>query len=194
MDTIKIFYDVETTGENPNKHCLHQVAGLIEINGEVVEEFNFRCKPHSKAVIDPEALKVSKTVMKDFDNFPNFETAKIKFCQLLAKYIDKYDKRSKAYLVGFNNRGFDDKFLRMWFLLCDDQFFSSWFWADTLDASVLASEYLLPRRMGMPNFQLHTVAKTLGLEVDNDRLHDARYDAQLTREIYRIVTGREVEL
>lgn len=194
MSFIKIFYDVETTGENPNKHCLHQVAGLIEVDGEVVEEFNFRCKPHPKAVIDLEALKVSKTEMEDFNNFPNFEKAKANFCRLLAKYIDKYDKHSKAYLVGFNNRGFDDKFLRMWFLLCDDQFFGSWFWADTIDASVLASEYLMSRRMGMPNFQLSTVAKTLGIEVENERFHDARYDAIITRQIYRIVTGREIEL
>ena len=46
----------------------------------------------------------------------------------------------------------------------------------------------------MPNFQLHTVAQTLGLEVDESKLHDASYDVLLTRQIYRIVTGREIEI
>ena len=58
MSIIKIFYDVETTGENPNKHSIHQVAGLIEVDDQVVEEFNIHSRPHPKAAIEPEALKV----------------------------------------------------------------------------------------------------------------------------------------
>lgn len=46
----------------------------------------------------------------------------------------------------------------------------------------------------MPNFKLKTVAKELGLDVEDDKLHDARYDVLLTRDIYRIVTNLDIEL
>lgn len=194
MDVIKVYYDVETTGTNPNKHSLHQIAGLIEINNEVVGSFDIHSRPHAKAILDPEALKICKVTPEQLNSYLPMLQAKNKFCSVLSKFIDKYNVRSKAYLVGFNNRGFDDKFLRMWFALCDDVYLGSWFWSDTRDASVLASEYLESRRLTLPDFQLHTVAKSLGLEVDQSRLHDAAYDVTLTRQIYRIVTGREIEL
>lgn len=194
MSIIKIFYDLETTGDNPKKHSLHQIAGLVEVDEQVVEKFNIYSRPHPKAILDPVALQVCRVTEEQLMGYPDMKDAKNQFCQILAKYINKFDKRSKAYLVGYNNRGFDDKFLRVWFELCDDMFFGSWFWSDSRDTLVLASEYLEPRRISMLNFQLHTVAETLGIEVDQSRLHDASYDVYLTREIYRIVTGREIEL
>lgn len=194
MSIIKIFYDVETTGANPNKHSLHQIAGLIEVDEQVVDQFNIYSRPHPKATLDPEALRVCKVTPEQLQSYPAMEDAKTEFCRTIAKYIDKYDRKRKAYLIGYNNCGFDDKFLRMWFTLCGDNYFGSWFWSDSRDAMVLASEYLEPRRTSMPNFQLHTVAQTLGLGVDESKLHDASYDVSLTRQIYRIVTGREIEL
>lgn len=194
MSIVKIFYDVETTGANPNKHSLHQVAGLIEVDEQVVDEFNIYSRPHSKAILEPEALSICKVTPEHLQSYPAMGDAKTEFCRTIAKYINKYDKRSKAYLIGYNNCGFDDKFLRMWFTLCGDNYFGSWFWSDSRDTMVLASEYLESRRPSMPNFQLHTVAQTLGLEVDESKLHDASYDVLLTRQIYRIVTGREIEI
>lgn len=194
MSIIKIFYDVETTGENPRKHSIHQIAGLVEVDDMVQEKFNIYSRPHPNAILEPAALNVSGVTEEQILSYPSMTDAKNNFCRILAKYIDKYDKNQKAYLVGFNNRGFDDRFLRMWFTLCDDQFFGSWFWSDSRDTLVLASEYLESRRTSMPNFQLHTVAETLGIPVEKSKLHDARYDVELTRQIYRIVTNREIEL
>ena len=194
MSIVKIFYDVETTGANPNKNSLHQVAGLIEIDEQVVDSFNIYSRPHPKAILEPEALRVCKVTSEQLQNYPAMEDAKTEFCRTIAKYVNKYDRKQKAYLVGYNNCGFDDKFLRMWFTLCGDNYFGSWFWSDSRDTMVLASEYLESRRSSMPNFQLHTVAETLGLQVDEAQLHDASYDVSLTRQIYRIVTGREIEL
>ena len=55
---------------------------------------------------------------------------------------------------------------------------------------VLASEYLLEKRVAMPNFKLMSVARAVGIEIDESRLHDAQYDIELTRTIYKIVTNR----
>jgi DNA polymerase-3 subunit epsilon len=55
---------------------------------------------------------------------------------------------------------------------------------------VLASEHLAEMRVGMENFKLMTTARALGIEIDESKLHDAEYDIELTRNIYRIVTNR----
>jgi len=96
--------------------------------------------------------------------------------------------------VGYNNRGFDDIFLRAWFDLCKDTYFGSWFWPDSLDVLVLASEYLLDRRSSMESFKLHRVASEIGLVFDKKDLHDAVADAWLTRDVYNIVTERMIEI
>jgi DNA polymerase-3 subunit epsilon len=74
-----------------------------------------------------------------------------------------------------------------------DSYFGSWFYAGALDVMVLASQYLIKRRKNMPDFKLKSVAKELGIEVDETKLHDAEYDIYLTRAVYMIVTGLEIE-
>lgn len=191
---VKIFYDLETTGVNAHRHSIHQIAGMIEVAGKVVETFNLKTRPHPKAEITPEALSICKVTKEKILAYPEMGKVYHAFCRILGKYIDKFNPKQKAWLVGFNNRYFDDVFLRAWFLQNGDQYFNSWFWGDTLDSLVLASQYLLDRRVNMPSFKQKRVAKELGIEVDESKVHDALYDAQLTRRIYRIVTEIEIEI
>jgi len=103
---------------------------------------------------------------------------------MLGKYIKKFDKTDKFFLLGYNNASFDDQFLRGFFLQNQDDYFGSWFWADPLDVRILAARQFGPIRHTMPNFQLKTVARQIGIEVDESRLHDAVYDVELTYAIY----------
>jgi DNA polymerase-3 subunit epsilon len=191
---IKIFYDVETTGLNPKLHSIHQLAGIVEVDGSLVEEFNYTVRPHPKAEITKEAMSVCKKSEKEIRDYPEMSTVHKRFLKMLSKYVSKYDAKQKIHLVGFNNRCFDDLFLRAFFELNGDKFMGSWFWTDSLDVLCLASEYLQHRRSGMPSFKLKRVAKEIGLEVDQQGLHDALFDARLTRNVYRIVTGLEYEI
>jgi len=194
---IKMFYDLETTGTDERKHGIHQISGCIEVDDIIVETFDFKVAPHPKAQIAEGALEVSKNLQLTEEiirAYPEMGFIHKKLTYMLGKYVDRYKANEKIYLVGFNNRKFDDIFLRKWFEHNKDAFFGSWFWPDSLDALVLASEYLISRRASMPSFKLHRVARELGLVVDNSRLHDAIYDIELTRQIYRIVTLRDAEL
>jgi DNA polymerase-3 subunit epsilon len=190
---VKLFYDLETTGVNVYKHGIHQIAGMVEINGNVVEKFDLKVRPNPKAKIEQEALNIGGVTLDQIMAYPPMGRVYRKFLRIMGKYIDKYNPKDKAWLVGFNNRGFDDRFLRAWFEQNNDMYIGSWFWSDTLDVMVLASEYLLKRRSEMPSFKLKRVALELGLDVEAERLHDAYYDVELTRSIYRIVTGLDVE-
>lgn len=47
-----LFFDLETTGVNPGKNGIHQISGMIEIDGVEKEHFNFHVQPNPKAVIE----------------------------------------------------------------------------------------------------------------------------------------------
>lgn len=193
-EIIKFFYDLETTGVDERRHGVHQISGSIEVDGVLMESFNFKVQPNPKALIEPEALTVGNVTEEQIKAYPPMREIYLKMIKILSKYVDKYNPRDKMYLVGFRNSSFDDKFFRAWFLQNQDAYFGSWFWGNSLDVSIQASEYLINRRAKMLNFKLKTVAKELGLEVDEERLHDAEYDIMLTRSIYRIVTGLDLEI
>lgn len=190
---IDVYFDTETTGTNPKLHSIIQLSGIIEKDGVEVDRFDYRIKPHPKAKIEEEALAVNGHKLEELERYEPMSNVLKKFKRLLGKYIDNYDRTDKGHLIGFNNRGFDDFFLRMLFELCGDTYIGSWFWNDSLDVLVLASEYLKDRRHMMKSFKLMRVAKELGIAIDKDRLHDSLYDAEITREIYLIVTGRKPE-
>lgn len=194
MKIKKLFYDVETTGVDERQNGIHQLSGCIEIDGVVVESFNWHVAPNPKAKITPEALAVGGVTEYQIKAYEPMEVVFKRFKAMLRKYCDPYDKKDKMYLVGYNNAHFDDDFLRGWFIQNGDQFFGSWFWAGALDVMVLASQYLIERRVKMLNFKLSTVAVEVGIVVDESRLHDANYDIELTRAVYRIVTGIDYEL
>lgn len=110
------------------------------------------------------------------------------FVVMLGKYVDKFNKKDKFFLAGYNNASFDNQFLRAWFLQNNDKYFGSWFWSNSIDVMVMATPYLADKRSEMENFKQGTVAKTLGIQVDDSKLHDALYDIQVCKAIYNIVS------
>lgn len=186
-----VFFDLETTGTNPGKHGIHQISGQIVIDGAVKETFDFHVQPNPKALIEEEALKVGGVTREQILAYPPMQQVYQEFVAMLGKYVDKFNKKDKFFLVGYNNAAFDNQFLRGFFLQNGDVYFGSWFWANSIDVMVLASAYLADRRPEMENFKLSTVAKTLGIVVNDDSLHDAMYDIELTKAVFDIVTGNQ---
>lgn len=182
-----LYYDLETTGLLPNKNSIHQIGYIFEIDDEIVEQGNILMQPNPKAEISLEALKVANKTLEDLAGYQSFNDGYKEFSSMLKRHIDPFDKTDKAFLCGFNNAAFDNQFLRGLFLQNNDQYFGSMFWSSTLDVMVLATQALIHQRHEMPNFKLKTVAKWVGLNVDENLLHDAMYDIQLTRDIYKLI-------
>ena len=182
-----LFFDLETTGTNPGRNGIHQISGQIVIDGKHVQDFDFHVQPNPKAVIEDAALQVGGVTREQILAYPPMEQVYKEFVAMLGKYVDKYDKKDKFFLVGYNNAAFDNQFLRGFFLQNGDNYFGSWFWSNSIDVMVLASAYLADRRADMENFKLSTVAKSLGVSVSDDSLHNALYDIELTRAVYEIV-------
>ena len=188
------FFDLETTGLNPGKNGIHQISGEIVIDGETKESFDFKVQPNPKAAIEQQALNVCSVTVEQIMAYPPMKEIYSQLTKMLSKYVDKFNKADKFFLVGYNNASFDNQFLRGFFLQNGDQYFGSWFWSNSFDVMVLATPYLAERRAEMENFQLSTVARFLGVTVEDQALHDASYDIYLTKSIFDIVTKKREDI
>lgn len=185
-----LFFDLETTGTLVNKHGIHQISGMVVIDGEVKETFNLHVQPNPQALIEPAALEVGGVTEAQIKAYPPMGVIYNRFVDMLSKYADRYNKKDKFFLVGYNNASFDNQFLRAWFIQNGDKFFGSWFWANSIDVMVMATPYLAEQRADMENFKQGTVAKTLGIAIDDSKLHDALYDIEVCKAIYDKVCAR----
>lgn len=111
-----LFFDLETTGTLVNRHGIHQISGMVVIDGEVRESFNFHVQPNPKADITQEALDVAGVTKEQIMAYPPMGEVYRQFVDMLAKYVDKYNRQDKFFLAGYNNASFDNQFLRAWFV------------------------------------------------------------------------------
>lgn len=185
---MKLFYfDLETTGVKHWKNGIHQISGAIEIDGEIKEYFDFKVKPYHLALIEDEALAVAGITKETLETYIQFKDCYKSLIELLSKYVDKFNKKDKFFLVGYNNASFDNQFFRAFFVQNNDNYFGSWFWSSSIDVMVLASQKLMNERAEMIDFKQSTVAKQVGIVVDESRLHDAEYDVNLMIGIYKAI-------
>jgi DNA polymerase-3 subunit epsilon len=174
-----LWLDTETTGTDPKKHGIIQIAGIIEINGAIKESFEFLCDPMKKE-IDPKALELNNFTLDEMKNFPSPSVNHKKLLKILSKYVDKYNKYDKFILAGQRIK-FDFDFLYQFFLDCKDNYFFSYFqggaFLDTLYIiTFLQHQGVMPT---LENRKNETIAKYFGYDVRN--AHNAVEDIRMTR-------------
>lgn len=178
------FYDVETTGLDYKKNAVHQLSAIIVIDGQEKERLDIKIRPFDGAEISQEALDVANVTKEQIMTYQPLGDAHKQLIEILSKYVNKYDKTDKFYLVGYNNAHFDNDFLREMFTRCGDKYFGSWFWPNSIDTMTMATIKLMKQRQLMPNFKLATVARQLNIPLEETKLHDALYDVELTRHVF----------
>lgn len=180
-----IWIDTETTGLSPKYCAITQLAGLIEIDGVVVDGFDFSIKPFQGALIEEAALKVQGKTLKEIEANPlTYPQVHSNLLSLLGEYVAKYERLDKFVMAGYNVRSFDQPFLRALFDHEGDKFFGSWFFWPALDVSSFVAEWLLTHRYTGHDFKLETICKQLEVDMSGVKLHTALDDVKLTRELY----------
>lgn len=183
----QVFIDVETTGVMHWRNSVHQISGGVYIDNELKKSFDFKVAPHEKATIEEEALKIGGLTKETVLAYPHRNEVYPQLCEILDKYVNKFDKTDKYFFCAYNAH-FDNAFVRAFFKQCGDNYFGSYFWSNNIDVMILASEYLKDVRHEMPNFKLMTVAKQLGIEIEEEKAHDGFYDIEITKKVYDIIT------
>ena len=178
----KCFIDVETTGLDPEKHGVIQVAGIIEASGRE-QTFSFNIKPFRSDLINREALDVNKLTVTDLEKFEEPMKVYKELGNLFMTYVDRYSKKDKMFFIGYN-ASFDYNFMRAFWKKAGDVYFGSFFWFPYIDVMTLAMKHIMKTRHEMPDFKLATVARKFGIEVDENRQHEALYDVSITKKLF----------
>jgi DNA polymerase-3 subunit epsilon len=111
-----LWIDLETTGTNSAIHAIIQLAALVEIDNEIVEEADLRMRPMSTQEVDEEALELNGVTAEEIKQWPAQSTQYAAFEALLERYINRYEKTDKFILAGYNINAFDEPFLRQRFV------------------------------------------------------------------------------
>lgn len=155
------FLDIETTGLDHKKNRIWQIAGVIRINGKIKERFNIENKKYES------------------DVYHNFVSG------VLRNNVNRFDKNDKMFFIAYNSR-FDENFIRSMFDRNNNKFYGSYFYNPSIDVMQMGATYFLKRpKIKRPdNFKLMTLSEYFGIKVKEDKLHDASYDAEITRALY----------
>lgn len=171
-----LWVDVETTGLNSYRNGIIQLSGMIEIDKEIVEEFNFRVAPFPFDMIDQKALEVNG---KSKDEIQTYDKP-MKVYKEFSTLVSKYANGVKLICAGYNV-SFDVRFVKDFFGKNGDKNFFTLFDYHTLDVMNSALMYCHKKNVKLKNVKLATVAQHFGINAD---FHDAMNDIKATREVY----------
>jgi len=179
--------DTETTGLDPKKHGIIQLAIIIEIGFKPVARAEFRMNPTGKE-FDPQAMAIHGLSEEQISAYPTTCATKGKIEKFLGQFVNKYDRQDKLIPGGYNV-DFDIDFMRVMWEETGDKYFHSWF--DHAPIDIYRAHRLL-EWAGIadapPDRKLETMAKMYGIETPNS--HDAAADIETTRRIAEIIRSK----
>jgi ribonuclease T len=187
---LPVIVDIETSGFNPKKNALLEIAAVIvELNSnnelEITERYSTHVVPFKNSELDAAALKFN-----GIDPYHPFRMAidEKDALDMLFKPIKQAVKRNdctRAILVG-HNPAFDIGFLNA--AIQRTQIKRSPFHPfSTFDTATLGG-------LAYQQTVLAKIAQTAGLEWDNDKAHSALYDAEKTAELFCRIVNRWKQL
>lgn len=178
-----LYFDVETTGTDPKKNAVFQISGLIEVAGEVRQEFNFFCQPPEGCEISSKALEVTGKTVDDLQSYPLPAEVYNKLTFAMSFFVDKYNSKDKFYPCAYNGY-FDLQFLQQFFIQNGDQYFGSWQNWQLIDPLPMIRMLSYAGVISLPDHKLGTVANYFGIKID---AHDAMSDIRATRELVQLL-------
>lgn len=114
------YIDTETTGLDPKKHGIIQIACLIVDDHKIIDEINLMIDPFSykeDCLCDDKALEINGRTLEEIEHFPNSDEQ----LQIFLDFLAKHTVEDKLQIVGYNV-DFDIKFIKEWFGSCDIQY------------------------------------------------------------------------
>ena len=175
---MNLFYlDVETTGFDTKKNEVIELAFAIEVDGVIHLKMNLFLKPDRLDTIKQEALSINGWSIDELKKLPDRKIACDFFCETIEQYRNDYNNLNRFKIIEYSN-GFDLKFMRTIYL-SNDQFCKN-FGKESINVLSLAKKKL-PK---IKPHSLKSVARALGINVDDNLIHGAAYDRDILIKIY----------
>jgi DNA polymerase III alpha subunit (gram-positive type) len=185
----KCFLDTETTGLDPIKDEVHQVACIItDVDNNPVGGCNYKFRPSDEALnqMSYEALdKCNLTVEQIRNRKTSSKVAYNTFCSMISEFTSINGKRSKMLFFAYNSP-FDEAFMRKWMSQGDTSYGDVYYYPSLCVCREFAW-ITQNMRDKMPSMSLSEVCKYLNIEFDESKAHDAMYDVKKTFELYKKV-------
>ncbi len=171
-----IFFDLETSGLNPNSDEIIEIGAIKVKNGVVLDQFQTLCKADQPISAEITAINHITNEMLKKDGIPIKEA--------LQKFVDFVQD---AKLIGHNILGFDLPFINY----ALKKHLNVRLDNPTEDTLKMARVMLKK----VKDYKLNTVAQHLGYFVDPDTLHRSVDDSKVAAEVYRrLVLSRSARL
>ena len=186
-----IWIDTETTGLDAGVHALVEIGFIIEVDGVEVEKFAFTLNPYSynrEIEINSKALEINGKTIEELKLFDDSNRCFDWFMIVLGKYIDKFDKKDKYVIKGYNVE-FDIGFIKDWFLDNGYEYFGSWFSYKEVDVFALVKVLKDQNVFETENDKLLTLCKHFDIELN---AHNALDDIVATKKLYTILTNKYI--
>jgi DNA polymerase-3 subunit epsilon len=185
-----VYLDTETTGTDPGKHGIIQLAVIVEIDGKVEARQSWNIKPFADDVIEDKALEVNKHTHEEIMAYHEPERVFFLIDDFLGRFVDRYKKNKtredKFYPAGYNV-DFDMRMLAAFWKKNRNYYFGSYFNGMTIDPLYLFRWFAWQNRIELPDHRLETMCGFLGIELAG--AHDALADITATRELIIKLAG-----
>ena len=185
MKSKILWLDSETTGTDPMKNDVVQLACLVEIDGNIKHKQKFKMRPINGGAIDPEALELNGLTQEEIARYPTAESSLQTLKKMLSRYVDKFDRSDKFVPAGFHVK-FDLDFLRQAFLKTGDQYFGSWIFNAAIDVQTFVAVAVARYGVRVENFKLSTLCARFGVPIV---AHEAMSDIEATRALHGKLGG-----
>jgi len=184
-----LWLDTETTGLSSENHNIIQLAALVEIDGEVIFDFNLEVGPDLNKIdlIDPKATQahgVTKEVL--LERKITQRELYAHFHDMLEQFINPFDIREKFVPAGYNVK-FDLNFIRTLFYDHQDKYFGSFITSASLDVMSYVADWSASEGI-QRSYKLETMCEYFGISLN---AHDALADIHATRELYYELTRQK---
>jgi DNA polymerase-3 subunit epsilon len=182
-----LYLDVETTGLNSKTCGLIEVAGVFEIGGIIIHEFELLINPYSyprEVEVQEKALAVNNRTIPEIQTFLDQKVAFDYLLQCIEHFENQY-RCNNPIIIGYNVN-FDVEFIQEWFVVNNIKY-ASYFNYKYIDVYqlVLNMAYLGIFDIG-PNSLKDMCLK---LDIDLTNAHTAIADIKATRDLHRKLIG-----
>jgi len=185
-----LYIDVETTGLDPLRHGVHQLAVLFVIDGEIVDRVGYRIAPYQSCQFDPKALEISgvseekiacgdseRIVMRDL----SYRLRRVRY--------GTKTRSDRWSPVGYNV-GFDMGFFKELVMRTDMFRYSDLMTHRQVDVLQLVRNMQAAGMIGSKSAKLSDICAEFGVELDaHDAMNDIEATFVLHRKLLNIIRG-----